>query len=66
MEKQFVKSFYKTNSTLSLKLVTADKVLKLLTELNPQKATGLDGLPAKFLKDGASTIAKPLTHIINM
>ena len=65
---QFVKLFYKTNSTLSLKfkLVTADKVLKLLTELNPQKATGLDGLPAKFLKDGASTIAKPLTHIINM
>ena len=64
--KQFVKSFYKTNSILSLKLVTTDKVLKLLTELNSQKATGLDGLPAKFLKDGASTIAKPLTHIINM
>ena len=41
-------------------------MLKLLTELNSQKATGLDGLPAKFLKDGASTIAKPLTHIINM
>ena len=64
--KQFVKSFYKTNSILSLKLVTTDKVLKLLTELNSQKATGLDGLPAKFLKDGASTIAKPLSHIINM
>ena len=32
--KQFVKSFYKTNSILSLKLVTTDKVLKLLTELN--------------------------------
>ena len=64
--KQFVKSFYKTNSILSLKLVTTDKVLKLLTELNSQKATGLDGLSAKFLKDGASTIAKPLTHIINM
>ena len=40
----------KTNSILSLKLVTADKVLKLLTELNSQKATGLDGLPAKFLR----------------
>ena len=44
---QFVKSFYKTNSTLSLKLVTADNVLKLLSELNSQKATGLDGLPAR-------------------
>ena len=32
-DEQFVKSFYKTNSILSLKLVTADKVLKLLTDL---------------------------------
>ena len=31
---QFVKSFYKTNSTLSLKLVTADKVLSEYLECN--------------------------------
>ena len=35
-------------------------------ELNSQKTTGLDGLPAKFLKDDASTFAKPLTCIIYM
>ena len=52
-----------TNSILSLKLVTTDKVVKLLTELNSQKATGLDGLPAKFLKDGASTRGAKLGKI---
>ena len=35
-------------------------------ELEPHKATGLDGLQAKFLIDSAQSIKKPLTHIINM
>jgi hypothetical protein len=30
------------------------------------KATGLDGIPAKLLKDGASVIAKPIVHVINL
>ena len=35
-------------------------------ELEPHKATGLDGLQAKFLIDSALSIKKPLTHIINV
>ena len=35
-------------------------------ELEPYKATGLDGLQAKFLIDSAQCIKKTLTHIINM
>ena len=30
------------------------------------KATGLDGLTAKFVKNGASVIYPPLAHIINL
>ena len=29
------------------------------------KATGLDGLPAKFIIDSAESIVKPLTYIVN-
>ena len=35
-------------------------------EFEPHKATGLDGLQAKFLIDSAQSIKKPLTDIINI
>ena len=38
----------------------------MLMALEPHKATGLDGLQAKFLIDSVQSIKKPLTHIINM
>ena len=41
-------------------------VLNLITGLNSHKATGLDGLPARFVIDSADIICKPLTHIINL
>ena len=34
--------------------------------LTTSKATGLDSLPARFLKDGAEVFACPLVHIINL
>ena len=37
-----------------------------LKKLKRKKATGLDNLPAKFLRDTADSIASPLTHIINL
>ena len=40
--------------------------MKLLTGLNSCKATGLDGLPAKFIIDSAESIVKPLTYIVNL
>ena len=40
--------------------------MKLLTGLNSCKATGLDGLPAKFVIDSAESIVKPLTYIVNL
>ena len=37
-----------------------------LNSLSPNKATGLDGIPARFIKDSSSIIAGPLCHIINL
>ena len=40
-------------------------VFKELLHLNASKSTGLDGIPAKFLKDGAEVLKLPITWIIN-
>ena len=66
----FVSSFYlKKGVTLdscSFSLVTENTVLKYLNTLSITKATGLDGISAKFVKDGSHIIACPLAHIINL
>jgi hypothetical protein len=46
--------------------VSSDFILKELRSLNPNKSTGLDGVPAKFLRDGAVLLKDQLTHIINV
>ena len=38
---------------------------EILQCLNSNKATGLDKVPPRFLKDGAKLITAPLTYIIN-
>ena len=46
--------------------VTEDLVLKLLNDMNPDKAADIDNLSGKFLKDGASILAKPISKICNL
>ena len=41
-------------------------VLKLLGGLNPLKSAGLDNLAGKFLKEGVSILASPLTDLCNL
>ena len=66
----FLKKFYNDKSILTEELVfttvSEEKVLQMLLSLNSHKATGLDGLPAKFLIDSAAVIVKPITYIINL
>ena len=35
-------------------------------KLNPSKSTGTDNIPARFVKDAASVLTKPIVHIINL
>ena len=41
-------------------------ILKFLEEINPNKAPGIDNLSGRFLKDGASLLANPITQICNL
>ena len=43
-----------------------ENVLKLLKNIDTDKAPGLDNLSARFLKDGADVLAKPITQICNL
>ena len=51
---------------LSFSIVTENTVLKHLNKLGINKATGLDGIPSWFVRDSASLIACPLTHVVNL
>ena len=48
----------------NLSQINEETVLKHLETVNHGKATGLDNLPAKCIRDGAKHLAPPLTHII--
>ena len=54
------------SESFSLLPTSSENVLKLLEEINPSKATGLDNIAGRFLKDGATALAEPLTELCNL
>ena len=46
--------------------MSEETVLKLLQDLDENKAVGLDNLSAKFLKHGATVLAKTISQICNL
>lgn len=68
--KEFVTDYYQSKgvvqNTFRLSPVGEESVLKLLQKLSPSKATGLDNIPAKFVREGASQLTTPITHIVNL
>ena len=53
-------------NNFAFSLVSEKQIFKYLNELNSNKSTGLDGIPARFVRDSAPVIASKLTHIINL
>ena len=47
-------------------VVSEGTVLKFLQDLAENKAAGLDNLSGKFLKDGATSLGKPISWICNL
>ena len=68
--KQFLKEYYQekcvVENSFNFSTVGEEKIENLLNGLTASKATGLDSLSVRFLKDGAEVIACPLAHIINL
>ena len=54
------------NQDFVLNEVNPSFVYDQLRDLKGSKATGLDGIPVRLLKDGASAIAKPIAYLINL
>ena len=50
----------------SLQSVNSSFVLSELKKISPNKATGLDGIPARLLKAAAEAVAEPITYLINL
>ena len=67
--RQFVQTFYQrkgvTPNSYSFSMVSENKILKCFNNLSANKATGLDGIPSRFVRDNASVITCPLTLVIN-
>ena len=53
-------------SKFKFNVVSEETVLKLLQDLDENKAAGLDNLSGKFLKDGATVLAKPISQVCNL
>ena len=43
-----------------------EEIYKILINIDPNKAYGIDEIPEKFLKDGAELLTEPLCEIINL
>lgn len=61
----FIKIRFQTESKFTLHTVSEDFVYKELCMLNSAKSAGIDNIPARFLKDGASFLKIPITFIVN-
>ena len=53
-------------SNFKFDFVSEDYILKFLKNINEDKATGIDNLSGKFLKDGAAVLAKPISQICSL
>ena len=66
----FVNSFYRSKNVsagaFAISPVTEDKVRAILSTLSVNKASGLDLIPSRFLRDSAGVIYSILTHIMNL
>ncbi len=61
-----IKIEYKySGNVFTLKQVSVNNIEKLLSNMNPRKATGFDQLPPKLLRIAGSAIAPSMTALVN-
>ena len=68
--KNAVKKYYEelnlVGKSFSFEPVSHASVLKLLQQVNSSKSAGIDNLTGKFLKEGATVLASPITDLVNL
>ena len=53
-------------NTFDLSPVSNEKIIEMLSSLSTNKATGMDHIPARFLKDSGNVIGEVIAHIIHL
>ena len=64
--KKYYKNINLDGKSFSFRPTTPASVLKLLQEINLAKSAGIDNMAGKFLKEGASALASPITDLCNL
>ena len=67
----FVREYYLalnilSDSSFKLQLTNKKEVFKILINVDPEEACGLDEIPCRKLKDGSEILAEPISQIVNM
>ena len=62
----YEKSLKYPNCKFTFNFVSKETVLKLLQDLDENKAAGLDDLSGKFLKNRVTVLGKPVSQIFNL
>ena len=55
-----------SSNSFNLTHISEEDMRKCLTNLSPDKASGIDNLSGKFLKDGANVLALPISQLCNL
>ena len=53
-------------NTFNFSPITTEEVIEALSQLNPKKAPGIDGISIRLLRDTIDVIAEPLANIFNL
>ena len=54
------------SNSLKFRNAKPEEIYKIIINIDPNKAYGIDKIPGRFLKDGAELLTDPLCKIINL
>ena len=60
-----ISEFYSKKENFDIPIATTEEINKIIKELDPKKATGIDKIPPKIVKISANVIDSHLANIIN-
>ena len=60
-----INKIFTKKENFDVSTATTEKINKIIKELDPKKATGLDKIPPKIVKMSANVIGSNLANIIN-
>ena len=64
--KEYCSALNIPSDSFKLQLTKKEEVFKMLSNVDPEKACGLDEIPCRMLKDGAEILAEPISQTVNI